>query len=244
MRVLARGRLTLLYLGAVVMLFSGLFTSWGGAVRWKDCWRVEPFACPTMGDEFGLFPEGRGPGAVGAAEPLAIGSALAFVAVVLLVLALRQRVLALITVVIAVPLLQYAHWWWTVAYDRSFAPDDSGLLSLPGGLLAFGGITVLAMVGFMRALATDDTLGMCGWSALGVLGAGYSLLDFLIPEAFSDSWDDPTWMWSFGGTLTVLGAMFLAWALGRWGRLAPPAAAAAATTPAVASEGADTHAIV
>ncbi len=45
-----------LFLALPLLTFSGFFMSWGGAVRWKDCWLVAPSRCETHDDMYGVTP--------------------------------------------------------------------------------------------------------------------------------------------------------------------------------------------
>lgn len=99
-----RRPVTGLLLALPLLALSGLFTSWGGVVRWKDCWHVAPWKRSTHGDEYGVFPTGfdNYVGSPGTAAPLAM---LAFLAVVALVASTQPRWLAIVALVLATPLL-------------------------------------------------------------------------------------------------------------------------------------------
>lgn len=209
-----------------LLALSGLFTSWGGAVRWKDCWQVAPWECSTQGDEFGVTqPEYVEVfvGSPGAAAPLAIGSLLAFLAVAALVVSTKPRALALCVIVLATPLLAEARDYWQASFDpQDTSTWDVGPLTPAftplGYVFIFGGLALVALL-----VVIDPTkkrrwkpAERSAWVCVAVVGWGHSLWGlYMAPQLLADSHDDPTWMWSLSGVAIVASALLLTWSLGR-----------------------------
>ncbi len=216
-----------LFAALPLLTLSGLFTSWGGAVRWKDCWQVAPWACTTHDDRYGVFPTGYDDyvGAPGAAAPLAIGSLLAFLAVVALVAATRPRWLVVLVAVLATPLLADAHSNWRLALAPqevtevwSVGPLTPVFLPVAyifmlGGLFLVGALVACLALGERRPWRPAER---SGWVCVAMVGWGHSVWGFyFVPQILADSHDDPTWMHTYTGVVVIGAALLLTWSLAR-----------------------------
>ncbi|MGB3186116.1 MAG: hypothetical protein WBB15_09660 [Ornithinimicrobium sp.] len=216
-----------LFAAVPLLTLSGLFTSWGGAVRWKDCWQVAPWACTTHDDRYGLFPTGYDDyvGAPGAAAPLAIGSLLAFLAVVALVAATKPRWLVVLVLLLATPLLADADSNWRLSLD----PQDTIEMWSVGPLtpvfmpvayaFMFGGLFVAGVL--VAGLGLGERrpwkpAERSAWICVAVVGWGHSLWGvFFAPQILADSHDDPAWMHTYTGVVVIGAALLLTWSLAR-----------------------------
>lgn len=210
-----------------LLFFSGLFTSWGGAVRWKDCWLVAPWECSTHDDAYGLYPSGyeNYVGSPGAAEPLAIGSLLAFMAVCALVVSTRPRWAAVLVIVLATPLLTGAYHYWLLATSPQDVAEGwrVGVLTpvfIPVFFFFFfGGLVLVAgLVALLRPVTEPrwKPAERSAWVCVALVGWGHSVWGWYgVPQILANSHDDPTWMDTLTGVVTVGAALLLAWSLGR-----------------------------
>lgn len=219
-----------LFIAVPLLAFSGLYTSWGGAVRWKDCWQVAPWRCSTHDDMYALARNADVSvdvyvGSPGAAAPLAIGSLLAFFAVVALVVSTKPRLRAAFVVVLASPLLVLARSDWRASLDPQDMTKvwDAGPLTPVVTPIYFvfilGGLFIVAAVVASLGQHGEKPLNPAqrtAWWCVAILGLGHSVWGlFVIPQMWSGIQEDRTWMWTLTGILTVGAALLLTWSLGR-----------------------------
>lgn len=220
--------------GAAVLVLAGIFRAMGGAVRWLGCFEPGSLgtACPMHDDWYSYTP--------GIAEPVGIGLILAGVAVLLLVSALRDRIVLVLGVVPAAGFVvaglaellplgaaaraqERAEWSRLLTTFNAQPPEDGGVSLLPMiAVLTVTFLPVLAVVGWvaLRVRRPDVAPGVArlravvAWS-LVAFGLACSLLGSMLLALVSGSHDEQPGFHVMEGVVAVVAGGLILHALGR-----------------------------